>query len=77
MSIARSSTEDAPPDLKKGRLEARLALSFSDKDKIVTLQPHDDALIVTLKIGRYDVKRVCWWIRAAMQRSCTPTYLKG
>ena len=58
MSIARSSTEDAPPDLKKGRLEARLALSFSDKDKIVTLQPHDDALIVTLKIGRYDVKRV-------------------
>ena len=25
---------------------------------IRTLQPHDDALVVTLRIGRYDVKRV-------------------
>ena len=34
------------------------ALSFSDKDKIGTIQPHDDALVVTLKIEGYDVKRV-------------------
>ena len=33
-------------------------LSFSDEDKVRTLQPHDDALVVTLKIGGYDVKRV-------------------
>jgi len=33
------------------------ALSFSDKDKIGTIQSHDDALVVTLRIGRYDVKR--------------------
>ena len=33
-------------------------LSFSDEDKIGTIQPHDDALVVTLRIGGYDVKRV-------------------
>ena len=31
---------------------------FSDKDKVVTIQTHDDALVVTLKIEGYDVKRV-------------------
>ena len=35
-----------------------LVLSFSDADKQGTIQPHDDALVVTLRIGRYDVKRV-------------------
>ena len=35
-----------------------LVLSFSDADKLGTIQPHDDALIVTLRIGGYDVKRV-------------------
>ena len=39
-------------------MEVRLVLSFSNEDKVVTLQPHDDALVVTLKIGRYNVKRV-------------------
>ena len=34
------------------------ALSFLDEDKVETLQPHDDALVVTLRIGGYDVKRV-------------------
>ena len=33
-------------------------LSFLDADKLGTIQPHDDALIVTLRIGGYDVKRV-------------------
>ena len=33
-------------------------MSFSDKDKIGTIQPHDDALVVTLRIGGYDVKKV-------------------
>ena len=36
----------------------QLVLSFSDEDKAETLQPHDDALVVTLRIGGYDVKRV-------------------
>ena len=33
-------------------------LSFSDEDKVGTIQPHDDALVVTLRIGGYDVKKV-------------------
>ena len=33
-------------------------LSFSKKDKIGTIQPHDNALLITLRIGDYDVKRV-------------------
>ena len=39
-------------------MEVRLTLSFSDEDKVGTLQPYDDALVVTLRIGGYDVKRV-------------------
>ena len=33
-------------------------LSFSEEDKIGTAQPHGDALLITLKIGDYNVKRV-------------------
>ena len=33
-------------------------LSFSNADKLGTIQPHDDALVVTLRIGGYDVRRV-------------------
>ena len=33
-------------------------LGFSNEDKIRTIQPHDDTLVVTLRIGGYDVKRV-------------------
>ena len=39
-------------------MEIRSALSFSNEDKIGTIQPHDDALVVTFKIRGYDVKRV-------------------
>ena len=33
-------------------------MEFSDEDKIGTIQSHDDALEITLRIGGYDVKRV-------------------
>ena len=33
-------------------------LSFSDEDKMRTIQSHDDALVVPLVIGGHDVKRV-------------------
>jgi len=33
-------------------------MGFSEEDKIGTVQPHDDALVITLRIGGYDVKRV-------------------
>ena len=34
------------------------SLSFSKKNKQGTLQPHDDALVVIVKIRDYDVRRV-------------------
>ena len=34
-----------------------LVLGFSDEDKLGTVQPHDDALVVTLRIGVHDVKK--------------------
>ena len=33
-------------------------MSFSEEDKVGTIQPHDDALVITFKIGGYDVRRV-------------------
>ena len=39
-------------------MDIQLILGFSDEDKVGTIQPYDDALIVTLRIGGYDVKRV-------------------
>ena len=35
-----------------------LVLGFSNEDKLGTIQPHDDALVITLRIGGYDVKMV-------------------
>ena len=58
MSIALPSVEGSSPDPKRSRMEVRLTLSFLDEDKVGTLQPHDDTLVVTLKIARYDVKRM-------------------
>ena len=39
-------------------MEILLVLGFSDEDKIGTIQPHDDTLVITLQIGGYDVKKV-------------------
>ena len=58
MSIARLPAKDSNSELKRAKVEIRPTLSFSDEDKMGTIQPHDDALVVTLKIGGYDVKRV-------------------
>ncbi|XP_023899472.1 uncharacterized protein LOC136068579 [Quercus suber] len=55
---ARQPAEDCNSELKRARVEIRPSLSFLDKDKIGTNQPHDDALVVTRRIGGYDVKRV-------------------
>ena len=58
MSVTRPPVEDINSEPKKARMEIRPALSFSNEDKVGTIQPHDDALVVTLKIEWYDVKRV-------------------
>jgi len=39
-------------------VEVQPALSFSYEDKVGTLQPHDNTLVVTLRIEGYDVKKV-------------------
>ena len=56
--MARLPSEDNSRDLKRARLQRPLVMGFSDEDKIGTIQPHDDALVITLRIGGYDVKRV-------------------
>ena len=58
MSVARLSVEDINPKPKRPSVDIQPTLSFSDEDKIGTIQPHDDALVVMLRIEGYDVKRV-------------------
>ena len=58
MSVARLPAEDINSGPKRAKVEIRPTLSFLDEDKVGTIQPHDDTLVVTLKIGGYDVKRV-------------------
>ena len=50
--------EDANSRPKRARVDIQQVLGFSNEDKIRTIQSHDDALVVTLRIGGYDVKRV-------------------
>ncbi|XP_065618567.1 uncharacterized protein LOC111997137 [Quercus suber] len=58
MSIARSSITDACQNLKRAKVAVQLVIGFSDEDKMGTIQPYVDALVITLRIGGYDVKRV-------------------
>ena len=58
MSIARLPAESSNSELKRARVEIQPTLSFSNEDKMGTISPHDDALVVTLGIGGYDIKRV-------------------
>ena len=58
MFVTCMPSEDTSREPKRARLERPLVLGFSDEDKIGTIQPHDDALVITLRIRGYDVKRV-------------------
>ena len=58
MSVTRLSVENLNPEPKKAKMSVQPALSFSDEDKVGTIQPHDDTLVITLKIEGYDMKRV-------------------
>ena len=58
MSVVEGSNLEARNQIpKRGRVVTRI-LSFLKEDKQGTLQPHDDALVITIRIGGYDVKRV-------------------
>ena len=48
MSVAHLSLGDTSEDPKKAKVELPLVMGFSDEDKIGTIQPHVDALLITL-----------------------------
>ncbi|XP_065632795.1 uncharacterized protein LOC136068897 [Quercus suber] len=58
MSVARLPAEDFGQDLKRPKQDIQPVIGFSDDDKIGTIQPHDDILVITFRIRGYDVKRV-------------------
>ncbi|XP_050242507.1 uncharacterized protein LOC126691519 [Quercus robur] len=58
LSVARLSAEDKERESKRSKKGSLLILEFSDEDKKGTIQPHDNALVVTLRIKGFDVKRV-------------------
>ncbi|XP_065619885.1 uncharacterized protein LOC136063431 [Quercus suber] len=58
MSVSQCSKEGSSSRPKKARPGTSLVLGFSEEDKRGTIQPHDDALMVTIRIGGYDVRRV-------------------
>ena len=58
MSVARLPVEDSNSKPKRTKVEVRSALNFLDEDKVGTVQLHNDDLVVTLRIGGYNVKRV-------------------
>ena len=58
MYVACLSSGDTSQDPKRARVELPLVMGFSDEDKIGIIQPHDNALVITLQIGGYDVKKV-------------------
>ena len=56
--VTQLPAEESQPEPKKARRNPQPILSFSEEDKVGTTQPHDVALLITLRIGGYDVKRV-------------------
>ncbi|XP_050241132.1 uncharacterized protein LOC126690031 [Quercus robur] len=58
MSMARLPVETDDRESKRAKGMALPILGFSNEDKVGTIQPHDDALVVTLRIRGYDVRRV-------------------
>ncbi|XP_050259052.1 uncharacterized protein LOC126704057 [Quercus robur] len=57
MSVGRFPTEPDDRESKRAKVSVTPLIRFSEEDKQGTLQPHDDALVITLRIGGYDVKR--------------------
>ena len=57
MSVSHCLDEGSNSMPKKVKMGIPLVLGFSDEDKLGTVQPHDDALVVTLRIGVHDVKK--------------------
>ena len=58
MLVSHYPAEESSSMPKRVKMGIPLVLGFSDEEKLGTIQPHDDALVVTLRIVGYDVKRV-------------------
>ena len=58
ISVSHYSDDEPNSVPKRVKTNVPLVLSFLEADKQGTIQPHDDALVVILRIGGYDVKRV-------------------
>ena len=58
MLVSRCPDEGSSSMPKRVKMGIPLVLGFSDEDKLGTVQSHDDAVVVTLRIGGYDVKKV-------------------
>ena len=58
MLVARLSADEDGSEPKRARILTQPTLGFSEEDKTGTIQPHDDTLVVMLRIGGYDVRRV-------------------
>ena len=58
MSVARLSSDEGVSKLKRAKVLIQPTLGFLDEDKARTIQPHDDALVVMLRIRGYDVRWV-------------------
>ena len=76
MSVAYFSSGDINQNPKRARMELSLVMGFSDEDKIGTIQLHDDALVITLRIGGYDVKRVMV-DQGSTAEIMYPTFIRG
>ena len=58
LSVTQLPTEESQLGPKRAKRNSHPVLSFSEEDKVGTTQSHDAALLITLRIGGYDVKRV-------------------
>ena len=56
--MARLLSDKGVSEPKRDKVLIQPTLGFSNKDKAGTIQPYDDALVVTLRIGGYDVRWV-------------------
>ena len=55
MTLSRHPDKGSSSMPKRVKMGIPLVLGFLDEYKLGTIQPHDDALVLTLRIGGYDV----------------------
>ena len=67
LAVDQLPSEDRQREPKRSKKESSLILRFSDENKRGTIQPHDDTLVVTLRIRGFDVKRVLVDPRSAVE----------